>query len=75
MRDLEKTLLTLIIMQKLNRDNVTDFLNLAHSKWVQKKAEYKLEEIVCGNDSEDDDDGDCDVDEQDGPQKSEPQVY
>ena len=64
MRDLEKTLLLVVIMQKLDKDNVTEFLNLAHSKSVAKKGEYRSEEIY-ENCSEEEDDGECDVDEQD----------
>ena len=43
MRSLEKELLTVVIIQKLDRDNVIEFLNISHSKSVEKKFAYRNE--------------------------------
>ena len=62
MRGLEKNMLLVVLMQKLDRDTVVDFLNLAHKKIEQKQISYRSEEVFADSD-EDDDDGMMDVEE------------
>ena len=61
MRALEKLLLTVVLMQKLDRDTVMDFLNLSHKKVEQKSLAYRNEEVFADSD---DDDGMMDVEEE-----------
>ena len=74
MRELEKTLLTVIIIQKLDRDNVVEFLNISYSKSVEKKFEYRNEEVIENQSEEDDDEMDVDEQEKDKDDEG-PKVY
>ena len=69
MRALEKTLLVVVLTQKLDRDTVIDFLNLSHKKVEQKSVAYRNEEVFASSEEEDDD-GMMDVEEQDESEKS-----
>ena len=74
MRELERTLLTVVTMQMLDRENVVDFLNLSYSKSVQRKMDYRNEEIIESESDDEDDDG-GNVDEQEAPEKAGPRIY
>ena len=69
MRALEKTLLVVVLTQKIDRDTVIDFLNLSHKKVEQKSVAYRNEEVFASSEEEDDD-GMMDVEEEDESEKS-----
>ena len=45
MRKLERHALLKVIMPQISRDSVLEFLNLAHSRVLAKKRQYKVEYV------------------------------